>query len=86
MADFQWEQVKISSLERRRSEPWEVPWERRKGDSVDHPPVVSVVSRAKVPGGWFIRCHEVNRKNETAAAFGFFYPDPKHEWDGGIIP
>lgn len=42
---------------------------------------VTQVYRAKVPGGWLIL---------TSGGQGFsgltFYPDPKHEWDGGSLP
>ena len=35
--------------------------------------------RAKVPGGWFVRCDE-------GGGTAFFYPDPEHEWDGNSLP
>ena len=38
-----------------------------------------MVSRAKVPGGWFVYVY--NAQNwETGGVT--FYPDPDHEWDG----
>jgi len=55
-----------------------------------------VVHRAKVLGGWLVRCHgiyELHHKYETgsgdtdyeaSAGFGLgltFVPDPKHEWN-----
>jgi hypothetical protein len=52
------------------------------------------VFRAKVPGGWFVLWvshqgidvrHPMNES--PAEEHGFtFYPDPKHEWDGGSLP
>lgn len=37
-----------------------------------------VLSRAKVPGGWFVR---VASSSETVmGAAVFFYPDPNNEW------
>jgi hypothetical protein len=39
------------------------------------------VARAKVIGGWLIVSHFL-RGNEAAVGF---YPDPKHEWDGGSL-
>lgn len=36
--------------------------------------------RVKVPGGWFV---VVPGYQESSA---FFYPDKKHEWDGGSLP
>jgi hypothetical protein len=52
------------------------------------------IFRAKVPGGWFVLW--VSRQGidvlhptvESASEeHGFtFYPDPKHEWDGGSLP
>jgi len=39
------------------------------------------VARAKVFGGWLVVSHFL-RGNESEIAF---YPDPKHEWDGGSI-
>ncbi len=49
--------------------------------------------RAKVPGGWFVLWvshqgidvrHPMNES--LAEEHGFtFYPDPKHEWDGGSL-
>lgn len=38
------------------------------------------VSRAKVPGGWFVKV------GAGPSAPAFFYPDPNHEWDGGSLP
>ena len=39
------------------------------------------IRRAKVPGGWFI----TSRSYGSHTPIGFFYPDPKHEWDGGTL-
>lgn len=40
--------------------------------------IAAEVYRAKVPGGWLVL---------TSSTEGFsgvaFYPDPKHDWDGG---
>jgi hypothetical protein len=36
------------------------------------------ISRAQVPGGWLIL---IQADQPTL----FFYPDPRHEWDGGSI-
>jgi len=36
------------------------------------------ISRAHVPGGWLI----LLKADQPAL---FFYPDPRHEWDGGSI-
>ncbi|MBT9317220.1 hypothetical protein [Leptothoe spongobia] len=38
--------------------------------------------RAKVPGGWLVasRCGGGEGSGIT------FYPDPKHEWNGGSLP
>lgn len=38
------------------------------------------VLRAKVPGGWFVRIAVGVADN------AFFYPDPKHTWDGSSLP
>ena len=38
------------------------------------------VKAAKVPGGWLIWASSNNKGGLT------FYPDPKHEWDGGTLP
>ena len=37
------------------------------------------VSRAKVPGGWFVTTS--SQAGETL----IFYPDPEHEWDGSSL-
>ncbi len=43
--------------------------------------MVTVIYRAKVSGGWLIL---------AAGSQGLsgitFYPDPRHEWDGGTLP
>ena len=52
------------------------------------------VFRAKVPGGWLVLwvSHQgIDVLHPTAESpreeHGFtFYPDPKHEWDGGSLP
>lgn len=38
--------------------------------------------RCKVPCGWFVRVRHEADTDGTA----FFYPDPKHEWDGMSLP
>ena len=38
-----------------------------------------VTHRAKVPGGWFVYV-SVNQGSSV-----FFYPDPRHEWDGSSL-
>lgn len=35
--------------------------------------------RTAVPGGWWIKI--LNRFSH-GSLFEYFYPDPKHEWDG----
>jgi hypothetical protein len=52
------------------------------------------IFRAKVPGGWFVLW--VSRQGidvlhpmeeSPGEEHGLtFYPDPKHEWDGGSLP
>ncbi len=39
------------------------------------------VYRAKVLGGWFVVWW-----NNLPVGGPFFYPDPKHEWDGNSLP
>lgn len=43
--------------------------------------LVTRLYRAKVPGGWLLA---------TSGGQGLsgvtFYPDPRHEWDGGSLP
>ena len=51
-------------------------WEYLKGNKS--------VSRAKVPGGWFIFVREGGHGESTGG--GFFYPDPEHAWDGTSLP
>jgi hypothetical protein len=36
--------------------------------------------RAKVPGGWLVLIEQ------TDASGIAFYPDPRHEWNGGSLP
>jgi hypothetical protein len=42
--------------------------------------MAEAVHRAKVPGGWLV---------VTSSGHGLsgitFYPDPRHEWDGGTL-
>jgi len=42
-------------------------------------------SRAKVPGGWLIYVFQENSVESYAHGGLTFYPDPKHEWDGGSL-
>ena len=42
---------------------------------------VTTAFRGKVPGGWLI----VTSSSEGLSGVTF-YPDPKHEWDGGSLP
>jgi len=55
-------------------------WEVKRGGVSDWPeygiPGGGVLFRSKVPGGWFVYC----------GGPCFFYPDPKHEWDGNSLP
>jgi hypothetical protein len=52
------------------------------------------IFRAKVPGGWFVlwvshQGIDVRHPMDESPAeeHGLtFYPDPKHEWDGGSLP
>lgn len=39
--------------------------------------------RTKVPGGWFV--HFETQTVDSGAGGAFFYPDPKHEWDGNSL-
>lgn len=39
------------------------------------------IRRAKVPGGWLLTL----RKGGSDIIAFTFYPDPKHEWDGGSL-
>ncbi len=41
--------------------------------------------RAKVPGGWLIVLEQPTRSRVVYTGCTF-YPDPKHEWDGGSLP
>jgi hypothetical protein len=40
--------------------------------------------RAKVPGGWLVYFQTSGLTYPTGGLT--FYPDPKHEWDGGTLP
>ena len=45
------------------------------------------VHRTKVPGGWFVHVRDEGAGSLTDSIGGtFFYPDPKHEWDGSSQP
>lgn len=37
--------------------------------------------RAKVPGGWLVAVRSGGSKGGGVT----FYPDPKHQWDGGSL-
>lgn len=39
------------------------------------------IRRAKVPGGWLLTL----RKGGSDSFAFTFYPDPKHQWDGGSL-
>lgn len=41
-----------------------------------------VVSRTKVPGGWFVLT--VTRYAEETSTATVFYPDPSHSWDASL--
>ncbi|HOY58328.1 MAG TPA: hypothetical protein PK640_09365 [Verrucomicrobiota bacterium] len=41
---------------------------------------VTTAFRGKVPGGWLL----VSCGNDGLSGIAF-YPDPKHEWDGGSL-
>ena len=40
--------------------------------------------RAKVPGGWLVLVRLTGRVAGTPTIT--FYPDPRHDWDGGSLP
>jgi hypothetical protein len=40
------------------------------------------IRRAKVIGGWLIAVNTIGSMPEPAITF---FPDPKHEWDGGSL-
>jgi hypothetical protein len=48
------------------------------------------VRRTRVPGGWFVHIRDDSypqRRDQPVSVGGaFFYPDPRHEWDGSSQP
>jgi hypothetical protein len=61
-------------------------WEPVKDDGL--PSAGCKIRRSKVPGGWLIYVHAEDNDPECPYAYGglTFYPDPKHEWNGGSTP
>ncbi len=48
----------------------------------------ATVYRTKVPGGWFVHIRDQWSGGDhlITGAGSFFYPDPKHAWDGSSQP
>jgi hypothetical protein len=51
-------------------------FERLEGSNI---PTSTILSRAKISGGWLIVSTSNNGGGVT------FYPDPEHKWDGGSV-
>ena len=46
---------------------------------------VGSIMRAKVPGGWLVIYFHKGGAVGFQAGGLTFYPDPKHEWNGGTL-
>jgi hypothetical protein len=60
---------------------WEVKSVMQEGEKGEGKSMIGFLSRAKVPGGWIVSYIDVLLKTGGLT----FYPDPKHEWDGGTL-
>ena len=62
----------------------ELRFERLQVGEPRHDFIHAQLSRAKVPGGWFVCIIYVS--SNVGGPSMVFYPDPEHKWDGGSLP
>jgi hypothetical protein len=62
----------MNEMSEQKALVWDLIWSVSSGQNGIYRQAGLETYRSKVPGGWFIRCKEG----------AFFYPDPKHEWNG----
>ncbi len=60
-------------------------WSRKRDLRWEYLPGTISLHRAKVPGGWLVVLEQPTRSGVVNTGCSF-YPDPRHEWDGGSLP
>ncbi len=70
-------------MAQKKQPPARLSWE-----NLADPEMGGAVWRSKVPGGWLVYVYNYSDfSDENVGSWGHggltFYPDPKHEWNGG---